>query len=351
MFTKHFYRVDEVAAALLYAIKKGRAMEAAFWCEELVMSGLWTQAWSTLLQGWLWFCLATNPSWIGLPFVEDSEILHQACYNLCQSKKDNSLWAILASVGNEMPDRVCAKRPDGLTYESDLDAYLCAAICQGKAACAWWAIQKGGPMHRIPETPLASHLDMVSLRSPVWTRIGLCANVLLACTVDCAYDTTMNPAIGEQIGKWRAIHLNRPARIYAIPDECLYGLTQRGCMCRTEGTLKELYTIQEVLYDGFEDLETFYARTFPDDIPDEWSLMDQRKSHGPGVLRTGEGITLAKLGRIWMTDPCLYWWGFQGTISNEARGLEDVALLHMAKEEDVVMNSLLKAVSKQLVIE
>jgi hypothetical protein len=161
----------------------------------------------------------------------------------------------------------------------------------------------------------------------------------------------MNLAIQEQIGKWRAIHLNRPARIYAIPDECLYGLTQRGCMCRTEGTLKELYTIQEVLYDGFEDLETFYAKTFPDDIPDEWSLMDQRKSHGPGVLRKGEGITLAKLGRIWMTESCLYWWGFHSDILNEATGLEDVALLHMAKEEDVVMDSLLKAVSKQLVIE
>ena len=145
--------------------------------------------------------------------------------------------------------------------------------------------------------------------------------------------------------------MNRLARIYAIPDECLYGLTQRGRMCRTEGTLKELYMIQELLHDGIEDLEAFYARTFPDDIPDEWSLLDQRKSHGPGVLRTGEGITLAKLGRIWMTDACLYWWGFQGTIPNEATGLEDVALLHMATVEDIVMNSLLKAVSKQLVIE
>jgi len=122
-------------------------------------------------------------------------------------------------------------------------------------------------------------------------------------------------------------------------------------MCRTETTLSELYTIQELLYDGTEDIDAFYARTFPDDIPDEWSLVDQRKSHGPGVLRPGEGITLAKLGRIWMTDPCLYWWGFQGPIPNEARGLEDVALVQEGMAEDAVMNSLLKAVSKQLVIE
>ena len=350
MFTKHFYRVDEVQAALLYAVKKGRALEAAFWCEELMISGLWTQAWSTLVQGWLWFCLATNPNWIGQSFIEDSGILHQACYSLCQSKKDNSLWAVLASVDTEMPDRVCAKRPDGLTYESDLDAYLCAAICQGKAACAWWAIQKGGPLHRIPETPLTSCLDMVGLRSPLWIRIGLCANVLLACTPECAYDTSMNPAIQEQIEKWSLLSRKRQRRVYAIPDECLYGLTKRGCMERTETTLGELYTIQELLYDGTEDIEEFYARTFPDDIPDEWSLLDQRKSHGSGVLRTGEPITLAKLGRIWMTDPCIYWWGFQGTSSEEATGLEDIALLHMATGNDVVMDSLLKAVSKQLMI-
>jgi len=350
MFTTHFYRVDEVQAALLYAVKKGRAMEAAFWCEELIVSGLWPQAWSTLLQGWLWFCLATHPSWIGLPFTEDPGMLHQACYSLCQSKKDNSLWAILASVNAEMPDRVCAKRPDGLLYESDLDAYLCAAICQGKAACAWWAIQKGGPMHRIPETPLASRLDMVGLRSPVWIRIGLCANVLLACTLDCAYDTTMNPAIQEQIGKWRLLSRKRQRRVYAIPDECLYGLTQRGRMCRTETTLSELYTIQELLYDGTEDIDAFYARTFPDDIPDEWSLADQRKSHGPGSLRKGETITLKKFGTIWMTDPCIYVWGFHESPCHEATGLEDVGLVHMAKE-DLVMDGLLKSVHKQLMIE
>jgi hypothetical protein len=160
----------------------------------------------------------------------------------------------------------------------------------------------------------------------------------------------MNPAIQEQIGKWRALSRKRQRRLYAIPDECLYGLTKRGCMCRTETTLGELYTIQDILYTGTEDIDAFYARTFPDDIPDEWSLMDQRKSHGPGVLRTGEGITLAKLGRIWMTDPCIYWWGFQGTSSKEATGLEDIALLHMATGDDVVMDSLLKAVSKQLMI-
>jgi hypothetical protein len=33
-------------------------------------------------------------------------------------------------------------------------------------------------------------------------------------------------------------------------------------------------------------LEAFYSTYFPDDIPDEWSLVDQQKSHGVGCAET-----------------------------------------------------------------
>ena len=361
MITKHFYRLDEVKAALMYAIKKGRVLEAAFWCEELACSGYWMEAWATLLQSWLWFSLVTNPAWIqnricfceedSINNEEGKDLLHQACYNLCQSKKDNSLWAVLATVGSEMPDRVCGKRPDGLTYESELDAYLCAAICQGKAACAWWAVKaldyKTG---RIPDIFLESLMESVGFVGPSWNQVTRCATVLVACTPDNEYDGSMSPVLMEQIRAWRAIRLNRLARVYAIPDECLYGLTERGRMERNRGTMEELYKIHDILYTGPEDVDEFYAHVFPDDIPDEWSLADQRKSHGPGILRTGETITLKKFSLIWMTDPCMYVWGFHESPCHEATGLEDVGLVHMAKE-DLVMDGLLKSVHKQLMIE
>ena len=360
MITKHFYRLDEVKVALMYAIKKGRALEAAFWCEELACSGYWMEAWATLLQSWLWFSLVTNPAWIQnrICFTEEDEInneegkgiLHQACYNLCMSKKDNSLWAILATVDSEMPDRVCGKKPEGLTYESELDAYLCAAICQGKAACAWWAVKtlnyKTG---RIPDIFLESLMESVGFIGPSWNQVARCAAVLVACTPDNEYDTGMSPALVTEIRRWRGITMNRKARVYAIPDECLYGLTERGRLERTGTTMKELYTLHVLLYDG-QDIEEFFRMTFPDDIPDEWSLADQRKSHGPGSLRKGETITLKKFGLIWMTDPCIYAWGFHESPCHEARGLEDVGLVHMEKE-DLPMESLLKSVHKQLMIE
>jgi hypothetical protein len=42
----------------------------------------------------------------------------------------------------------------------------------------------------------------------------------------------------------------------------------------------------QVWFPSDESLEYFYATYFPDDIPDEWSLADQQKSHGVGCAET-----------------------------------------------------------------
>jgi hypothetical protein len=49
-----------------------------------------------------------------------------------------------------------------------------------------------------------------------------------------------------------------------------------------------------------EDKEEFYERYFADDIPDEWPLAEQMKSHGPGVVGPSEIMTLDKQMRIWI---------------------------------------------------
>jgi hypothetical protein len=47
--------------------------------------------------------------------------------------------------------------------------------------------------------------------------------------------------------------------------------------------------------------EAFYSTYFPDDIPDEWSLADQKKSHGAGMLRPDEvGVSGARWARCWL---------------------------------------------------
>jgi hypothetical protein len=62
---------------------------------------------------------------------------------------------------------------------------------------------------------------------------------------------------------------------------------------------------------GEGGLDAFYAAMFPDDIPDEWSLADQMRSHGAGVLRPSEtAISFSRLGAIWFQAESRFAWGF-----------------------------------------
>jgi hypothetical protein len=317
MITKHYYRVDEVQAALLYAIHKGRPVEAAFWCEELIVTELWAQAWATLTQAWLFFALATDPTWITDRMCgDDAGQLHEACYRLCVAKKDNSLWYVLLGA---KPDTITRRIPS-VPCDSPLDQYLCAAICQGKGSSAWWAAEQMGleaADPRLPACSLSPLMKSVGLTGPPWDRVCFCATVLLACCADNEWSEVLPAAMERELAKWRAMKGVRARRLYAVYPECLYGLTERGCMSREMSTVEEGRRIDDLVIGGgggafwnFQgDIDEFYARFFPDDIPDEWSAADVRKSHGPGVLRSGEEPTLTRLGRLWMTDESVFAWG------------------------------------------
>ena len=109
---------------------------------------------------------------------------------------------------------------------------------------------------------------------------------------------------------WAAVAGRRQARLHAIPADALHTETTRGAMApkyTNIGDVREpipllsegctfwqealkthgIITDEETGATEFPDddmLETFYARYFPDDIPDEWSKQDQEKSHGRGCL-------------------------------------------------------------------
>jgi hypothetical protein len=74
--------------------------------------------------------------------------------------------------------------------------------------------------------------------------------------------------IQESMKEWNNQKLKK-RRVYKIPVDCLLYLTARGYLSVYEDNLKEL-----------RDLE---SDTLSDDT-DEWALVDQEKSHGPGVL-------------------------------------------------------------------
>jgi hypothetical protein len=112
--------------------------------------------------------------------------------------------------------------------------------------------------------------------------------------------------------EWSALIGRRKARAYPIPAEALHKETVRGSMpskytnigdvrepvtllvegCKWWRNRTQSYGIVEdeetgaVVFPDDDVLERFYDDSFPDDIPDEWSKVDQEKSHGRGCLET-----------------------------------------------------------------
>jgi hypothetical protein len=104
---------------------------------------------------------------------------------------------------------------------------------------------------------------------------------------------------------------------------------------------------------GEEALDPFYAATFPDDIPDEWSLTDQMRSHGRGVLRASESaISLSRLGSIWFQAESRFAWGFYEWIGADRVCEGPVGFDWVAKElEASSVEGILEPMRKMRVVE
>lgn len=390
MLSRHFYRLDEVRVALAYSIIKGRVQEAAFWCQELVESAALQDAWATVLDTWLWHALVIDPAFLTDSFkspagFQNIELLHTAVYRLtmvCREQRDNSLWALLVIGTQEgLPDRLCTRLPPSDHDSTTLEQYLTGSLYQGKALCAWWATTKLGlneAARLLNPSPLPAILTSLGLDGEEWRPICVCAQILhqvadKASAIPSA-PWTLPADLLHHLQSWSRQVGRRCRRLYAIPKECLYGQTERGILLSTQTTLGELRAIEPALslspfwcsrYRLGEDdaLEAFYSTYFPDDIPDEWSLKDQEKSHGVGVLRSSQGLDLATLGRLWMTAESRYAWGFYEWSNGLELQMElepgcllkhsDIGQLYgaVSVEIDPAVSALLEPIRKMLVIE
>jgi len=101
---------------------------------------------------------------------------------------------------------------------------------------------------------------------------------------------------------WNSIVGTRAARIHSIPEEAKIvrgrlpagysnidelrnpiTLLLEGCAFWQEvANFSRDPELDTPVFDDDEALEDFYDRYFPDDVPDEWPIADQVKSHGPG---------------------------------------------------------------------
>jgi hypothetical protein len=94
-----------------------------------------------------------------------------------------------------------------------------------------------------------------------------------------------------------------------------------------EEAIAEYGTIEKrIQWNSDDDLEEFYDRYFPDDIPDEWTKAEKAVSHGDGLLGPTEVVTLFKYSRSTFTKWSRLAWNTQELVQKqlEQKRLENV---------------------------
>ena len=323
MLTRNLYRLEEVKAALSWCIKSRRVKEVAFWTQELIESELYDDIFETLTSTWIWFHGLAAIDWFCKystmlkspdPVTEDEMMAFAT--SLASLPKDASVMALLAyglADTEKEPDRVSPIKISTKT-KSDLELTFLRACKQGKARLAFdlsrglWADKDHMTELLTTSRPHAiwEHLDLDTWAHRAFSVGFLCMHQPIRSTeIKIANDAI--PLLAE----WSTMN-GRTRRVYAIPQSSLYFITRRGRQKNTVSSRKEGWvttlealkgcpfwdTALESIVDD-ETKEAFYEKYFPDDIPDEWSLEDQKKSHGFGSLIGNETLSTGKFIRSW----------------------------------------------------
>jgi len=309
--TKRLYRIDEVRAAFLYSLKQQLYNESIFWLRELEDSRFGGEARRLLLISWSmnigirrisWFI-----TWANTSFTRDGRL--NLCWQLLHcSERDSSIWLLLWA---------------GI---ASIDTGYNAVVDRWKSVChleeeEFW-------MQCRHESILKHAMESLQQDMRSYNIIARAIAIMLECRLP---KTTWNLISFPESANLQSILDNwdkldgRTGRVYEIPYDCLYGMTHRGS---GGNTMEEIYTLSALpnspywkqIIQTYKDEndewitpeihEAFYTKHFIDDIPDEWSLKDQKKSHGEGV-NCSQGAPLYKWWRNWMSKEHLYIWGKQ----------------------------------------
>lgn len=325
--TRHLYREDEVIAALIFCILRGRHVEAAFWCSEMIESEMIDELFSAMRRAWFYGvgiqCLGWLRNVQALGDAIEAERLLELVQQLSRAKKDRSPITLLATDLSVQPDRVNADPAALADSSNSLEQFVKLAVAQRRTTTAWGGLQAcPEPDNLLKRLAMSKHgvagakaLKAIMADSGVWeARATACAALCLSREEFLAsWAAEPQPLLREvaaALKDWGQLR-PRQRRVYPVPPECLYYFTERGRTVSVyDSTEKEIMGRLEkpgalwgsVYWDSVADWqavktddavrEAFYAENFPDDCPDEWSKADRAKSHGGGPLQRGAIPTL-----------------------------------------------------------
>ena len=286
MLTRQLYREDEVRAALLWSIMKGRVTETAFWATELVESGE-----EFINELWIAWTYGIGVAGLGfIPLLKGDPLVLAIALSRWP-RRDASVVAIIGS----MPGRVGLPEIPPGTWTPE-ETYALRAMMQGKAGSAFAAREFWGAdlwaaamTFKHGRTVEGTPLEMVAIQTAI-----VCQSAL-----DFKEPSLEVPVeVAEAMEEWANEMNLRKRRAYAIPDACLSLLTARGkldCYTSTDSELTDTRKLEAALArsplwrTGIAEARTsasareeFYDSYFCD-IPDEWSAADRAKSHGRGL--------------------------------------------------------------------
>ena len=365
LFTRHFYYLDEVKAALQYEIHRKRLTESFFWLTELIDSEEYQEIQNVLLKSWFYdvglenldilYHILITPS-------HDKTALYQIVKTLKSSKNDCTL-PIMLLYGVSSPTyknkNIVFKLPDVLVQEdNNIDTFIRACFL-GKYLEAW-LLSIGLWNHpnlqlyieriikyKFKNNIFLTIINFLKYNNNIWyircIIIGICCfTEKLYIKNDTLKDISTDDSVKIKI--WNNLFGKRARREFTIPTQCLYGVTFRGTKTYQDNNIKELHDhiyiimnqkIYEEIEDQYETIEKFIENDdeyesfidsyFPNDIPDEWSLIDQQKSHGIGVNQKSDKPNIRRYFNRWvdLKYDCKIW-DKETIVSNSLQRLENI---------------------------
>lgn len=320
--SKHLYRIDEVLSSLRWSIITHNLTETAFWTLELFESGL-TQECLELLES-IWVNHIGFGSFFLLQLIlkvyEDGDVSEEnliaiACAFAKRKICDSTAFHLLLRGLT-----LLKPFPHSKEYLTAQEAIL-DCLARGKLQEAWqlsrclteeelWLLLE----------PLAESVDRNDAFQHIkelrpCRRESLALAFILVSLDEITWITSQDPVenkipseVSQAIAEWNSEKQIRKRRAVKPRVEALIYLTARSEQSPYDSSESEIqdglldallkseywqrilegFMIQGSTWKSERHKELFYDTYFPQDIPDEWSLVDREKSHGRGLGKTLE---------------------------------------------------------------
>ena len=315
MLTRNLYDLEEVKATLTYSLLIGKLRESIFWAQEILASECGWELGGVLIRFWIEYC-CPNDFFIPLKIRRldfdgdmDKDII-AIIMRLVACKKSNRVMEIIVEgfASQPWPNFRVNPNKEELLEATDkanvcgLDPLNCykitQALAKGRASRAWHIADRS-PVDGVRKllrliTCAREKLVIDCLvdlsETEGFRRLSLAACCIILADVD-SFRTDVEygdiPGLMMSATSWIKKQGKRQGRIYDIEKKALYGLKQKADIRHLYDIYPHLVTAtpfwQRIIagYDITCDdaKEKFYDTWFPNDIPDEWSLEDQQKSH------------------------------------------------------------------------